>query len=113
MICGEIEILDRGGLFGDVVDEAACGGDSALKTGDAFEEFDTLLVFERHILLTGDGHAVDLEAGGEIDGEAADFVVAVVADRSVVFADGGVVFNDVREQARALIEEEIVGDDGG
>ena len=82
-------------LFGHIIDYAAGGGDAAFKSGDAFHEFDALLVFERNILLAGDGHAVDLQAGGQIDGESADLVVTVVADRRVVFADGCVVLHDV------------------
>jgi hypothetical protein len=76
--------LDVGRALGDVVDEAASRGHAAFDAGDAFEEFDALLVFERHILLAGDGHAVDFEPGGEIDGKAANLVVAVVAHGNVV-----------------------------
>jgi hypothetical protein len=81
---------------------------AALHAGDALEKLDARLVFQRHILLAGDGHAVDLESRGQVDRKAANFVVAVVAHRRVVLADGGVVLHHVREQARALVQEQLV-----
>ena len=72
-----------------------------------------LLVFERDVLLAGDGEAVDLEAGGEVEGKAANLVVAVVADGDVVVADRGVVFDDVGEEAGDLVREHVAGDDDG
>ena len=72
-----------------------------------------LLVFERHILLAGDGHAVDFKAGGEIEGKAANLVVAVVAHGHVIVADRGIVLDHVGEQARDLVVEQVAGDDGG
>ena len=104
---------DVGGALGDVVDEAAGGGHAAFDAGDALEDLDALLVFEGHILLAGDGHAVDFKAGGEIEGKAANLVDAVVADGHVIVADGGVVLHHVREQARDLVVEQIARDDGG
>ena len=97
MVGGEVEGGTLAGVrfFGRIVDDAACGGNAAFESGDALDEFDALLVFEGNILLAGDGHAVDLQAGGEIDGESANLVVTVVADGRVVFADGRVVLDDV------------------
>ena len=83
----KIDGLDVGGALGDEVDEAARGGDTALHGGNALEELDLLLVFERHILLARDGHAVDFKTGGEIQRKTANLVVAVVAHRHVIVAD--------------------------
>ena len=113
MIGGEIDGLDVGRALGDVVDEAAAEATPLSTPARPLQEFDALLVFERHILLAGDGHAVDLEAGGEIEGKAANLVVAVVADGHVIVADRGIVLDHVREQARDLVVEQIARDDGG
>ncbi len=113
MIGGEIDGLDVGGALGDVVDETAGRSHAALDGGKPMQEFDTLLVFERHILLAGDGHAVDLKAGGEIEGKAANLVDAVVADGHVIVLDGSIVFDDIREQARDLVVEQIARNDRG
>ena len=114
MVGGEIDgwMQAAVGLLCCVVDDATAGGDAAFEAGDAFDDFDTLLVFERDILFAGDGQAVDLEAGGEIDGESADLEIAVVANGGVVFADGGVVFDDVRERAGDLVANDGAGDVG-
>ena len=113
MIGGEIDGLDVGGALGDVVDEAARRGHAAFDRGNAFEELDLLLVFKRHILLAGDGHAVDFKSGGEIEGKSANLVVAVVAHGHVVVADRGIVLDHIREQARNLVVEQVARDDGG
>src|SRR4051812_14590438 len=97
------------GFLCRVVDDAAAGGDAAFETCDAFDDFDTLLVLERNVLLAGDSKAVDLKAGGEIDGESANLEVAVVADGGVVFADGRVVFDYVRERAGDLVADDGAG----
>src|SRR5271169_4071729 len=91
MIGGQIDGLDVGGALGDEVDEAARGGDTAFDGGNAFEELYLLLVFERHILLARDGHAVDFETGGEIERKTADLVVAVVAHWHVIVAYRSIV----------------------
>src|SRR5208337_12884 len=113
MIGGQIDGLDVGRSLGDEIDEAAGGGDATFDRGNALEEFDLLLVFERHILLTGNGHAVDLETGGEIERKTANLVVAVVAHGHVIVADRGIVLHHVRKQARVLVAEQVAGDDGG
>ena len=113
MIGGKIDGFNVGRPLGDVVDKPAGRGHAAFQPGDAFQEFDALLVFERHILLAGDGHAVDFKPGGEIDGKTANLVVAVVAHGHVVVVDRGIVLHHVGEQARNLVAEQIAGDDGG
>ncbi len=81
--------------------------------GNALEEFDLLLVFERHILLAGDSHAIDFKTGGEIEGKTANLVVAVVAHRHVIVADRGIVLDHIGKQARDLVVEQVAGHDGG
>ena len=84
MIGGQVEVFDRGRPLGDVVDEAAGRGNAALHAGNALEKLDALLVFKRNILLAGDGHAVDLKPGGQIERKAANLVEAVVAHGHVI-----------------------------
>ena len=83
------------GLLRHVIDNAAGGGYAALKPCNAFHNFNALLVLERNVLFAGDGHAVDLKPGGEIDGKTADLEVAVVAHRRIVLADRSVILHDV------------------
>ena len=51
--------------------------------------------------------------GREIEGKAANLVVAVVADGHVIVADRSVVLDHVREQARDLVAEQIARDNRG
>ena len=97
--------MDEGCALGGEVNGATAGRYTGFNPGQAVEYFDGLLVFEGNVLLARDREPIDLQPGGEVDGKAADFVVAVVADGDVVVTDGGVVFDDVREEARDLVRE--------
>ena len=113
MVGRQIRGFDHRRPLGHVVDQSARRGHAALHAGNAFQELHPLLVFQRHILLAGDGHAVDLKPRGQIDGEAANLVVAVVPDRRVILANGGIVLDHVGEHARPLVGEQLTGHHGG
>ena len=112
LIGGQVHGLDRRRSLGDVVDQAAGRSHSAFHARDALEEFDALLVFERHVLFAGDRHAVDLEAGRKIDRKSANLKIAVIADRRIVLADRGIVLHHVGKHARNLVREQVAGHDG-
>ena len=61
-------------------------------------------------MFASDGEAVDLKASGKVDGKSADLEIAVVADWGIVFADGGVVLDDVSQYARDLVADDGAGD---
>ena len=109
MVRRQVDGLDHGWPFGDVVDEATGRCYATLQPIDALEKLDPLLVFQGHILLASDGHAVDLKASSEIDGETANLEIAVVAHWRIVLADRGVVLHQVREHARKLVGQQIAG----
>src|SRR5215469_13256816 len=105
MICGEIDCgtLARVWLFGRVVDHSAAGSDAAFQSRDAFDDFYALFVLKRDVLFSGDGQAVDLEAGREVDRESANLEIAVVSNRRIILADCGIILHDVRQHPRYLI----------
>ena len=112
LIGGQIDGLDHRRPLGHVVNQPARGGHAALHAGNALENLDALFVFQRHILLASDGHAVDLQARGQVNRKAANLVDAVIAHRHVIVAHRGVVPHHVREQERALVAEHIARDHG-
>ena len=74
-----------------------------------FEQLHLLLVFQRYILLAGDGATVDLVAAGRIQREAAYHEIFVIADGGITFSHGGVIFQHVAEQSGVLIFNQCIG----
>src|SRR6185312_1890992 len=65
----------------------------------AFQDLHLLHVFQRHLLLAGDGQAVAAKAGSGVQHVAADRDVLVVADRRVVVAQRGILAGQFAERA--------------
>ena len=101
-----------GRALADKIDQAAGSDHTGFQSGQALENLHLLLVFQRHVLLAGHAHAVEAEAGGQIQRKAADRDVLVVADRGVAVAHGGVHVAEVTERARLAIVELGAGDHG-
>ena len=113
MIGGQIDRLNCRRPLRDIVDEPAGRGHAALHARNALEKFDALLVFQRYVLFAGNRHAVDLQAGGQIDRKSANLEVAVVAHRRIILANGRVVLHHIREQARNLVCKQVARYNGG
>ena len=86
MIRRQIHRLNCCRLLGNKVNHSARGCNPALHAVNAVQDLHPLLVFERNILLPGNGHAVDLKPGGEIDRESANLVIAVISHGRVILA---------------------------
>ncbi|MNJ34842.1 hypothetical protein D3C77_295680 [compost metagenome] len=96
--------------FGDVVDQPAGFGNAALQPGQTLEQFDLLFVLQRHILLAGNGLAVDLVAAGGVEFETAHVEVFVVADRRIAFAHRGIALQYFAELAHLSIGQQLLAE---
>ena len=74
------------GAFGHVVDHPAGLGNAALQTGQALEHFHLLLVFQRDVLLAGDGAPIDLVTAGRVQRKATHHEILVITDRRITVA---------------------------
>ncbi|MNZ37956.1 hypothetical protein D3C78_554170 [compost metagenome] len=96
------------GALGHVIDQPARRRHATVQARKALEQFDLLLVLQRHVLLAGDGLAIDAVAAGGIEFEAAHVEVFVIADRGVAFADRRIALQHFAEFAYLAVLDQLL-----
>ena len=111
-ICTQRRAMYVGRALADVVDDPAWGDDAGLQSAQTLEDLHALLVFQRRELLSVDDHLVHAIGRRQIQHEAADRDILVVANRSVVVTHGGIGTHQFAERARLAVIKLIACDHG-